>query len=133
MFRNKIGVNAGSIMRRIGLSVLKTQKATVMARFSASLAYVFAARMTVGQYGPALAPRHRLSLQYYNQEDEEARRERGSNEPDRHHRGRIVGEAARAEPAPVRIFQCLRQRSDARSWRRTLHGTGLFLPGRCAT
>ena len=30
-----------------------------------------------------MAPRHRLSLQHYNQEDDEARRERGSNEPDR--------------------------------------------------
>ena len=55
--------------------------------------------------------------QHYNQEDDEARRERGSNEPDRHHWGRIVGEAGRAEPAPVRIVRCRRQRSDARPWR----------------
>ena len=68
-------------------------------------------------------PRHHLSFQNYDQEDDQARRERRSNEPDRHHRGRIVREAARAEPAPVRIVRCLRQRSDARSWRRTLHGT----------
>jgi hypothetical protein len=56
-----------------GFQPSKMQKTTVMARFSASLAYVFAARRTLGQYGPALRRGTRLSLQHYNQEDDEAR------------------------------------------------------------